>query len=66
MSFLKKCDICGQVTDNLKLTSDGTDSGESDWLCDDCRGGKQPESYSTRFYLQEKAGMEHMSDDNFS
>jgi len=34
----QRCEVCGRKSDDLKLVSDGTDSGESDLLCPVCRG----------------------------
>jgi hypothetical protein len=35
-----RCKACGEITDDCQLVSDGTDSGESDWLCSNCREGR--------------------------
>ncbi len=32
----KKCDFCGYVGTDVRLISDGTDSGESDLYCAQC------------------------------
>src|SRR5512138_2897423 len=34
----RMCEICGHFGSDVELVSDGTDSGESDWLCAKCRG----------------------------
>lgn len=33
----EKCDICGKRSRTTKLVGDGTESGESDFMCADCR-----------------------------
>lgn len=39
---MEKCDICGAATPTLIRLSDGTDSGEYDYMCDDCVEGRFP------------------------
>ncbi len=31
------CEVCDRPSLDLQLVSDGSDSGESDWMCVDCR-----------------------------
>ncbi len=34
----EQCDNCKRMAADCRLVSDGTDSGESDFLCSSCRG----------------------------
>ena len=36
------CDICGRPSNVLYRVSDGTESGEMDIMCEDCRDGRYP------------------------
>ena len=44
------CDICGAVSHDLTLVSDGTDSGVLDLMCPACMEGRFSESSCTYTY----------------